>query len=291
MRTSLKFLYAGIASLVAVTGFSVVPAIAELSNYSPPTDPETGGFGGFPQWYQDSTGLKLDLCVAADTTATPPGFCLTSPPDLTQPPSVSKTDPALSNFFDEVFYWSASATTTTRTGGFKAILVLATEGAFPNGDVIDGDQIVFNRTRIRVLGGLKNNVKYKITYPYGVKVVTATSKDPRRLPATINVTEDFGCGAAITACDFGSLKAPSASSGRVKNPIGKPWLTWDASLPAPPTGYIADPGVDHKVTGSPLGTNFFKVEELAADGLTVVGQPVASTDLFSVSGKISTTAP
>lgn len=291
MKTSLKFLLTGMASLVAVTGLSITPASANLSSFSPPTDPETGGFGGFPQWYQDSTGLRLDLCVAADTTSTPPGFCLTSPPDLTQSPSVSKTDPALSNFNDEAFWWTAEAATTTRTGGFKAILVLATEAAFPNGDVIDGDQIAFNRTRIRILGGLKNNVKYKITYPYGVKVVTATSKDIRKLPATINITEDFGCGAAITTCDFASLKAPSASSGRVKNPIGAPWLTWDASLPAPPTGYIADPAVDHKVTGSPFGTNFFKVEELAADGVTVVGQPVAFTDLFSVSGKISTTAP
>lgn len=276
------------ASLVAVTGLAITPAIAELSGFSPTTDPETGGFGGFPQWYQDSTGLRSDLCLAADKTATPPGFCLTAPPDLTKLPSVSKTDPTLSNFADEAFWWSASATTTTRTGGFKAILVLGTEAAFPNGDVIDGDQIAFNRTRIRVLGGLKNNVKYKITYPYGVKVVTATSKDIRKLPATINVTEDFGCGAAITACDFASLKAPSASNGRIKNPIGKPWLTWDASLPAAPVGYIADPGVDHKVTGSPFGTNFFKVEELAADGVTVVGQPVAFTNLFSVSGKIST---
>lgn len=280
-------------SLAVVTGFSVMPAIAELTDYNPrpPADSETGGFGGFPQSYKDSTGLKLDLCLAESIDRpTPPNYCLTEPPDQTQPASVSKTDPALSNFPDEAFWWTAEAAAPTRTGNAQAILVLATEAAFPLGDIIDGDQVAFNRTRIRVLGGLRANVKYKITYPYGVKVLTATRKGNK--PATINFTEDFGCAVtATTECNFADLLAPSGSRGRVKNPIGKPWLTWDNSLPTPPVGYIGDPNVDHKVTGSPFGTNFFKVEELAADGVTVIGQPIAFTDLFSVSGKVSQLIP
>lgn len=203
MKTSLKFLYTGIASIVAVTGFSIIPAIAELADFdrdnnSPDTvtgyPPETAGF---PRWYveKDNRALKVDLCV---DTKNP--LCLAAPLPNPDAP-VSFPD----NFPDEAFQQTTEAETTTIPGGAKALLVLATEAAFANGDPVDGDQVTFNRTRIRVLGGLKPNVKYRITYPYGVKVLTATHKDPSK-PATINYTEDFGCAASpITICDFGTL--------------------------------------------------------------------------------------
>lgn len=296
MKTSIKFFLTGIASLMAMTGLSITPASANLSSFTPPTDSETGGFGGFPESYTDRSGLKLDLCLAPSIDRpTPPNYCLTEPPDSTKPASVSKSDPALSNFPDEAFWWTAEAdASNTRV---RAILVLATEAAFANEEAIDGDQMVFNRTRIRIQAlrpniGLISGRKYKVTYPYGTKVLTATSKDPRRLPAAINITEDFGCVVTATAeCNFGDVLAASGNRGRVLNPIGNPWLTWDSSAPAAPAGYIGDPNVDHKVTGGLNGVNYFRVEELAADGVTVVGQPIASTDLFSVSGKISAPAP
>ena len=284
MKTSLKLLYTGIASLVAVTGFSVIPAIAELANFdrdnnSP--DTVTGyppATGGFPRWYAETSnrGLKLDLCVNAKNP-----LCLAAPPPNPNEP-ISFPD----NFPDEAFWWTTEAETTTTPGGAKALLVLATEAAFANGDPVDGDQVTFNRTRIRVLGGLKPNVKYRITYPYGVKVLTATQKDPSK-PATINFTEDFGCAVSpTTICDFGTLLV-AKGRGTVTNPIGKPWLTWDTGSPA---GYVGDPNVEHKITGSPFGTNFFRVQELNAAGTPV--RQIAFTNLFSVSGKISTsTAP
>lgn len=281
MKTSLKFIITGIASLAAVTGLSVVPAIAELADFDRDnTSPNTvTGYpsetGGFPRRYVEkgSRGLILNICVNPNNP-----LCLAAPPPNPNAP-VSFPD----NFPEEAFWWATEAETTTPNGQ-KALLVLATEAAFANGDPVDGDQIVFNRTRIRVLGGLKPNVKYKITYPYGVKVLTATQQDPSK-PATINFTEDFGCTASpVTVCDFGTLLVPNGR-GTVTNPIGKPWLTWDSSLPKAPAGYVGDPNVPHKITGSPFGTNFFRVEELNAAGQPV--RQIAFTNLFSVSGKIS----
>lgn len=282
MKTSLKFLFAGIASLAVATGISVVPAIAELADFDRDnTSPETAtGYppetGGFPRWYleKNNRGLKLDICVDPNNP-----LCLAAPLPNPDAP-ISFPD----NFPEEAFWWTTEALTTTTPGGAKALLVLATEAAFASGDPVDGDQIVFNRTRIRILGGLIANRKYKITYPYGVKVLTATRKGNK--PATINFTEDFGCAASlVTICDFGTVLVPNGR-GTVTNPIGKPWLTWDDSLPTPPTGYIGDPNVEHKITGSPFGTNYFKVELLNPAG-TAVASRIAYTDLFSVSGKVS----
>lgn len=297
MKTNFKFFYAGIAGLVVATGFSVTPAIAELSKVDEDrtsTDTETGyppETGGFPRWYEDkstspNSPLRLDLCVDATNP-----LCLAAPP-----PNPDAEIAFPDNFPDEAFWWTAEALTTTRTGNAKALLVLATEAAFGNGDPFDGDQIVFNRTRIRILGGLTAGRWYRITYPYGTKDLQATQKDPRK-PATINFTEDFGCGVSLTTiCDFKSLLI-AKGRGTVTNPIGKPWLRWDTGAPL---GYVGDPNVDHRVIGSPIPVltsvhpsgfqNFFKVELLTTTTPRTVVQgvaPIAYTDLFSVSGKIS----
>ncbi len=299
---SIKFVSIGIASIALAIGAAVMPAFAELDDYDRNRDyndvnnsPETGyplTQGGFPQWYKDKSGLKLDLCL---DTLDP--LCIPAPlPD----PTVEAAFP--DNFSDEAFWWTAEAEATTATGGFRALLVLATEAAFGNGDPVDGDQIVFNRTRIRINGGLTTNRWYRITYPYGKKELQATTRDPRK-PATINFTEDFGCAPSlVTVCDFGSLRAAGGRNG-VTNPIGKPWLTWDNfdtnsnSLDPVISGrYVGNPNTDHTIKGSPIAVdplvhrsgyqNFFKVEELTGRGGTVV-RTIAYTDLFSVSGKVS----
>lgn len=281
MKINTKFLKASIASLAVAAGFGITPALAELSEVGP-VSPETGNF---PQWYKDSTGLKLDLCLAGSIDRLePPNYCLTEPPDPNNPPSVDAFDPTASNFPDEAFWWTADAVITANNG--RASLVLATEAAFAL-DVVDGDQMVFNRTRIRVQGlGLVANRRYRITYPYGVKILTATQRDTRK-PAEINFTEDFGCVVTPTAeCNFADVLVPTGNRGRTQNPIGRPWLVWDPTvLPAAPEGYIGDPNVDHVVTGSPTGNNFFRIEELNTDG--TVRRLVGQTNLFSVSGKIS----
>jgi hypothetical protein len=303
-----KSILASIASLMTVTGLSMMPASAELSSVDPEkneldteNNSEYTGYpkttGGFPRWYTEKNStrpggpLKLGLCV--DSTLDP--LCLAAPqPDPDSP--ISFPD----NFPDEAFWWTAEAETTITPGGARALLVLATEAAFGNGDPVDGDQIVFNRTRIRILGGLTAGRWYRITYPYGTKDLQATTRDPRK-PATINVTEDFGCAPSLVAiCNFGSVLVAKGRGG-VTNPIGNPLLTWttfktnlDSPDPVISGKYVGDPNVDSRITGSPIPNsshpsgyqNFFKVELLSTTTPRTVVRQIAYTDLFSVSGKV-----
>jgi len=92
---------------------------------------------GFPTWYQDSSGLALDACLP-NAQQLADGTCLVTPDQLSSPGS-----PILfpGNFPDEFFYWNANANMPVNGG--KAVLVMALEGAFLNGGVAAGDQMVF----------------------------------------------------------------------------------------------------------------------------------------------------
>ena len=84
-----------------------------------------------------------------------------------------------------------------------------------------------------------------------------------------------------------------------------PFLKWDPTVaPAAPAGYVGDPTVDHQVTGSPYGTNIFRIEgpkgsftgspNLCTN--TALGDDPTATDdcietnLFSIMGKNATRA-
>src|SRR3954451_483478 len=89
---------------------AVAPAI------SPTADPDTG----FPAWYGDANGTRLQLCVDAND----PCLAGATAPDATQPPSVP------SNFPEEAFYYAADAQIGTLPGGHKLVGVFHLEGAF-----------------------------------------------------------------------------------------------------------------------------------------------------------------
>jgi len=134
------------------------------------------GFGpidpvnGFPQYYQDSNGLALQQCA---DLACDPALAI---PDPTQPISF----PA--NFPVEIFYSRAIASITV--GTIKAVLNDQFEGSFANGAVaIPGDQVVFGRVRVRILGAAPGGT-YTVTHPYGVEVLQADSL------GTVNFTQD-----------------------------------------------------------------------------------------------------
>jgi chitodextrinase len=232
------------------------PAHAALTAVGP-IDPATK----FPLWYQDANGLRLGYCFD-------PVFCFLGNqlPNPAQPPSVPNNFPA------EMFYWDADATMPTNSGG-QAFMRLGLEAAFlPGPGVVDGQQVTFGRIRFR-LDNLQAGATYTITHPYGVDTFVAQSA----LRRGINATTDVGCAAAAAgvSCDF-TLALGSR--------IG-PFLTWDPAVaPAPPAGFIGNFSVPHRVTGSPLGTNFFRV-----DGPNVGGPGVNSiqTNLFQVSGQIA----
>src|SRR5437667_6487090 len=126
---------------------------------------------GFPQYYQDSTGLALQPCL-----------------DLVCDPALPVPDPTLpvsfpNNFPDEFFY--SRVINTMTVGTMKVLYVAALEGSFANGAVVAGDQVVFARLRFRILGATPNAM-YTFTHPYGVDVVQADGV------GFVNSTTDVG---------------------------------------------------------------------------------------------------
>src|SRR5437016_9650012 len=226
-------------------------------------DPNTG----FPRWYMDRNGLQLGQCL--DTTnPLDPCVLVGTFPNPNQPISFPN------NFPDEFFYWRAVAEIPNIGGvGGRGLLVLSTQGVFvgPTGTPADGNgtQAVFARYRVRVRpNGLVPGATYTVTAPFGVRSFVADAV------GVINFTDDQGCLAP--GCDFASV-LPTTNAG--------PFLPWDpaAALPAP-TGFIGNGNIPHTITGSPFGTNFFRIE-----GPNVGGPGVNSveTNIFSiVIGKI-----
>ena len=252
---------AAIIATVVMVGGGTPAAYAQGQGLAAvaPVDPANG----FPQLYQDRTGQKLGPCLNT-SAANPCGLAGTIPN-----PALPISFP--NNFPSEFFYWNAVA--VIKSGNFRATLTMALEGTFGNatGAVVDGQQIVFARFRFRTTGGkLTPGATYTLTHPFGVKTFVAAAD------ATINFTDDQGCTIAPPACNFGTVLT-STNVG--------PFLKWDATAPAPPAGFIGDGVTPHKITGSPFGTNFARL-----DGPNVGGnnKDTIQIDLFTVMGQIST---
>lgn len=211
---------------------------------------------GFPLWYEDEAGARLTLCLDAT------GLCISEPPDPTQPPSV--TDASL-NFPEEAFWWYAEAEIDRPQRGARMRLILAKEATFLEEQPAVGQQIVFDRVRVRA-NRLVPGETYVVTHPFGVETLTADED------GEIDFTSDIGC--ALLPCDF-----RFALAGAVRE-----FLRWDPTVPpAAPTGHLGDPRVPHRVVGSPTGQNFFRVVGLSVGG---PGSDSVETDLFHVSGKL-----
>jgi hypothetical protein len=191
---------------------------------------------GFPDWYRDSNGVDLMPCVDPQDK-----FCggAVPAPDPTKPPTFPD------NFPDEFFYQQAGVDSLTSAGGNGVLAEFDLEGAFGAGPVKAGDQIVFARVRYRINAGLQPDTDYKITQPYGTDTV--------HTDANANgffVTQDVG----VAAGDFSQV---------LKGRVG-PFLQWapNPNNPAdvPPAGYVGDGVTPHAVTGSPLSTNFVRIQ-------------------------------
>ena len=282
----LKQLLGAVLTLTVGLGYAVTPANAGTTGVSPNGDVINSTSDGFPAWYKaqapnifGNTGSQVEVrlkpCFPGPTPANPNCGVPTQPN-----PTQGITFPG--NFPSEFFYWRATA--RIQTGGIRADLVLATEGAFTNGNVaIDTQQMVFSRIRIKV-SGLVKNAFYTITHPYGVGVSTGPMLQADST-GTINVTDNYGCGAVILpACDFDGPDVTGTGTGTgIPGPIG-PWLVWDptdtANGGAPPPGFIGDAATAHKVIGSPTGNNLFQI---LGPGLGSSGS--IQTNLFTVTGE------
>src|SRR4051794_11988108 len=125
---------------------------------------------GFPEWYQDYTGIALDLCLP-DPNELNAGLCLLLPGDIPGFPIVFPT-----SFPEEAFFYNATAQITLPNGG-RATLVISQEAAFAVGEPAPGDQITF--ARIRFVIDTPSAGTYRVVYPYGEKTFTEVPSGKR----------------------------------------------------------------------------------------------------------------
>ena len=239
---------------------------------------------GFPVWYKDVNGTRLELCL--DGGLNPLCGFLPGDFDATLPVTVPGNFPSEG----EAFYMLGTSIMDTDANGGTAILVLGLEAAFSTA-IVPGDQVTFGRVRIWV-DNLIPGANYKVTHPYGYDLFTADDGTDGAGRRSIRWVEDIGIG------------APGDFTGALNSRIG-PFLKWDPAVaPAAPAGYIGDIGVLHPVVGSPFNTNFFRVEgpagsftgssNLCADP-SLGDDPIATDDCiqmndFSLMGKYATNA-
>ncbi len=229
---------------------------------------------GFPTWYQDSAGNRVELCVDASDVN-----CVLPPASDTYDPSQPLLFP--SNYPDESFYALASSALVDTPGcgpaspPGRASVRLALEAAFINGPPAGGDQMVFGRIRIKVTSGLCPNTTYLFKQPFAT--VKLTTNGSGAIPANIG-TVDVGCVPTPgVPCDY-SLATGSPVLGTA---AGGGFLRWNPAVaPAAPAGYLGDGVTLHSITGGSNGNSF---EILAADG-TATG---LATDQFTVAGKLA----
>ena len=264
--------------------------------------------GGYPAWYQDTTGLTLEFCDPTNAAEVDGSWCLLLPADVPAVPEIFPTQ-----FFDEHFYFAANASLNARTGG-RTTLVLAQEAAFANGPALAGDQITFARIRV-VMTAVPISGTYRFIHPYGEQVIPAVAGQK------IFFTDDVGmmCGLDFTCAlnsRLGPFLLPSATPGGLEMPaLSATNLTPDTDpnhfggafvpTPYPQNGksYIADPARIGPVTGSPLADftdstgavrnhNIFRIEGPVGSGIGVdaVGNPVdwIETTDFALMGRVYT---
>ncbi|HEX9180215.1 MAG TPA: cadherin-like domain-containing protein [Burkholderiales bacterium] len=294
-------------ALAVSLAFSIGQAHAVLERAGPVgTAPSVGGF---PSWYQDTTGVALEFCDPQTQSELDGGWCLLLPGDA---PAVPEVFPNL--FGDEHFYWAGTAAAPTADGS-RALLVLAQEAAFAVGAARPGDQIVFARIRM-VLNPVPVTGTYRIIHPFGEDLVDAVAG------GKIFYTEDIGIGApgdfnGSLASRLGPFLMPSATPGGAEMPpltAANPEPDTDpahfggafVATPYPGTGkaYIADPSRIGPVTGSALpdfvdstgatrNHNIFRIEgpagaALGIDPVTGISVDWVETTDFSLMGRLYT---
>ena len=250
---------------------ATAPAQAAAGAASVSSDPRTG----FPEWYEDGTGMRLQLCLDPQDAhctafAAEPGF------DPAQP--VSFPD----NFPSEAFYslvesdrLSTPGCAGTAPGRFSVLFGL--EAAFANGAPAAGEQMVFGRVRVNLTGGLCPSTAYTVTHPYGQ--LTFTTDAAGSLARNAGTT-DVGCApVAPDTCDW---------TMALESPVLESFLRWDPTTgPAAPEGYLGDAATPHEVVGAP----FTEPGQAApANYVKVVGPGLAAplqTPLFTVAGKLA----
>jgi hypothetical protein len=221
----------------------------------------TDGEHGFPTWYQDDMGTRLVPCFADEIA------CHVEVPD----PALDMAFPG--NFPDVFNYWAAEPTDWVLTNAPAGLNIqpVAWEvgGGFANEAhaVVPDDQAVANAAQLRIRG--LEAGQYTITHPFG-----SLTASPTR--GQIRVHLGFEC--EVAPCNFAG--ALNGAVTRFLMPAGGP--TAD--------GLLSDGVNPVKVTGSPTGNNFVRIEgpggfEAYTDDFVLFGQ------LFEPDGATAPPAP
>jgi Big-like domain-containing protein len=249
----MKLQLARTALATAVTLALASPAHAVLERMGPINNSPT--VGGFPAWFQDTTGIAIEFCDPTTASELEGGWCVLLPGDAVIPEHFPD------NFFDEHFYYRADAAVTD--GTTKSRLVLAVEAAFNNAPA-PGDGITFGRIRVFVTN-LPFDGTYTIHHPYGTWVFPDQVAGDR-----IFFTQDIGVACTATfectlQTELGPYVLPSETPGGHEVPpipdllpgqdaFNDILIATGTVTPYPNNGkkYIADPARLGPVTGSPL---------------------------------------
>jgi hypothetical protein len=222
--------------------------------------------------YTEDIGLavgNLELCLSGATSPNVAGALMCPVlPGATFDPALPMVFPT--NFPDEVFWWTGDARVRALgpLGRTQGDLIMAIEGAWGGGEMAPGQQVTF--ARIRLLMDTPVAGDYTVIHPYGQKTFF-------NLPAGADVltyTEDIGLA-------VGNL------DGALQGRLG-PFLIWDSGAPINVNGelFVGDPNTEHTVTGSPFGTNYFRIVGPPGSNLDGLGNDFVQTDLFAISGKL-----
>lgn len=261
------------AALLAVSGKPATPGgpLTAILAGGNPADVQLSLANGFPIWYQDTTGMKLEMCLEQGT-----GFCLTGEPFVRSPISFPN------NFGAEQFYWTADAATTFRSTDDaplalrSLLLVSSLEAGFLFGFPSEGDQAVFARIRLRGTlpeprAGTGVSSVYEIRHPFGGIAQFTIPPAALLLERTLNETQDIGNilgmppdflgpqpGNFLLALRNGPAPPEPAPAGQPPLPAPRvddldrsigPFLTWD-------TFPVGDPLLtDNRYVGKPEQEN------------------------------------
>lgn len=220
---------------------------------------------GFPLWYEDDTGRRLALGLEPDPLTPAVGAY-----DAAAPLAIP------GNFPDEAFYFLAESrmdVTAADGGTARARLVLGLEAAFGGaGDPQPGRQVVFGRIRVRI-DDVVPFASYVVTHPYGV-TPPLIADDRGRVFWTLDL--GFADGDAGLVVRTGQVAPFLVGAGA-------------------PAGYLGDGVGQTTVTGSPFGTDVFRIDGPGVGAVTGPRDPAdpanpgrVQTPLFTVQGKLAT---
>ena len=271
-----------LALALATSSFSAHAVLERVGPVS--QDPS---IGGFPTWYQDTTGIAMQFCGPKNAAEVSGGWCLLLGPQVPVVPEVFPNQ-----FFIEHFYWAANATLISN-GGSRMKMVIGQEASFANGfNVIPGDNVAFGRIRV-ILTPVPVTGTYRFIHPYGEETLQGVAG------GKIFFTDDVGlnCKGNFTCALHGRI-GPWLLPSDVPGGLEMPAL--DALNPTPDTNpahfaggvfapsiypgtgdaYVADPVRIGPVTGSPLANfidstgasrnhNIFRIEGPVGSGIGI----------------------